>query len=112
MTATVQHRPNAHAPAALTKDHAAAHNKLTARLAEVLDAGESIPCLDSPHAADWIADGRDAQDAHDRAVAGCRPCPALTDCALYALAYPEPAGVWGAMTPTDRQTAHRPGDTP
>lgn len=100
MTATVHRRPTAHAPAVLDADQAAALNRLTAALAEHLDAGESVPCLDSPTEADWISDRREDQD---RAATACQDCPALAQCASYALATREEAGVYGGTTPAQRR---------
>lgn len=38
----------------------------------------------------------------DRAKAVCCDCPVLADCRRYALAAPEPFGVWGALSETER----------
>ncbi|WP_176475340.1 WhiB family transcriptional regulator [Kocuria sp. WN036] len=100
MTATVHRRPTAHAPAVLDADQAAALNRLTAALAEHVDAGVELPCI-GPDAPLWISDRNEDQD---RAVAGCATCPARRLCAAYALAFPEPAGVYGGLKPSDRAT--------
>lgn len=55
-------RPAAHAPASLDADQAVALNRLTAALAEHLDAGESIPCHNT-NSSDWISDRRTAHAA-------------------------------------------------
>jgi WhiB family transcriptional regulator, redox-sensing transcriptional regulator len=33
----------------------------------------------------------------------CRSCPVLEACRNYALDAPEPYGIWGALTPSERQ---------
>ena len=38
-----------------------------------------------------------------RALSICRMCPVQDPCAAYAVARPEPYGVWGGLTPADRR---------
>ena len=38
-----------------------------------------------------------------RAKAICQVCPALDDCATFALSLKEAYGIWGAMTESDRK---------
>ncbi|GEO93099.1 WhiB family transcriptional regulator [Kocuria flava] len=78
---------------------AAAHEEFLALLEVLMAAGCLIPCLAAEDRTPWLADGRHASAAAARA---CQDCPALTECAAYALAAQEPSGVWGGMTLTDR----------
>lgn len=76
----------------------AAYQELTTRIAQVLDNGETVPCV-ATASLDWISDTPADQR---RAAAACAPCPLAVQCATYANTFKEPAGVWGGTTPTDR----------
>lgn len=83
------------------KDHTAryeAHAVLMGNLAELLRAGETVPCVSYP--AGFQSDDEDKQ----RAAAGaCLRCPALELCAAYVDQHKEPAGVWAGTTEKDRE---------
>ena len=63
---------------------------LLAELHRALD-GQRPPCADHP--ALWTSDDRDDVAL---AVAGCGPCPAVTECRSYARAVRPVVGTWGA----------------
>ncbi|MEE4023684.1 WhiB family transcriptional regulator [Gordonia sp. PKS22-38] len=45
---------------------------------------------------------------HERAAKQiCGDCPVTRHCADYAATGPEPYGIWGGMTPTERKRRHR-----
>ena len=67
---------------------------------------------------EWMTDGLCRQSdgeawfpengAHaDAAVAICRRCPVRTQCLDYALAHDERFGVWGGLTPNEREPLRR-----
>ena len=62
--------------------------------------GRAVPCQAAPRL--WLAEAEAAQEA---AAHACQPCPALDACRSYALSAREKAGVWGGLTPTDREQA-------
>jgi WhiB family redox-sensing transcriptional regulator len=51
----------------------------------------------------WPPANRDAPDA----VAGCAVCPARRPCLAYAVAAGERHGIWGGVTPDERQQLAR-----
>jgi hypothetical protein len=66
--------------------------RLMGAIAEMVDAGEIVPCLNEERAYLWLSEDPEAQRA---AALGCRGCPALDACRTYVIAWPEPSGVWG-----------------
>ena len=73
-----------------------------ARLLTTLeDAGPArVPCLaGGTPASAWTSD--EADELHLAAQA-CVRCAALAACRAYGLAWPDEAGVYGALTPTER----------
>lgn len=64
-------------------------------VASTLAAGAVLPCRTAPEV--WW--GMD----HDQAVAGCSVCPVVEVCRAYAVAAGERFGVWGGLTPAERQ---------
>jgi hypothetical protein len=74
-----------------------AHAGLMAQLEALVRAGEMIPCLG--HRAAWTA----TADKTARSCAeACLACPALSGCAGYVLAHPEPEGTWAGTTAKER----------
>lgn len=74
-----------------------AHAELMGHLGRLTRNGTKVPCLD--HRAVWAANDDQTQRA---CAAACLRCPALTECAAYLTAYPEPAGVWAGLTEKQR----------
>lgn len=70
---------------------------LAAELGDAVELGRSVPCLVDP-------DPFTSNDRGDRleAAAACSPCPALVECARFALANGEPAWVWAGLDLTPR----------
>lgn len=64
--------------------------------AQILATGPT-PCAGADRN-DWL--GTAKQQA--RAARACFDCRALEACALYAVTAPEPEGVWGGMSPAER----------
>lgn len=80
--------------------HREQHDALAGAVDAAQDAGRAIPCrtYTGPRSP-WLAEHSQEQR---RAADLCAPCPALADCAAYALAIREAAGTWGGMTVQDR----------
>ncbi|PWF88687.1 WhiB family transcriptional regulator [Kocuria rosea] len=70
-------------------------------LAAAQEQGRPIPCRQGD-GADWLTEDRQTQR---QAAAACRTCPAVAECAEYALTAREAAGVFGATTPAQRRRA-------
>ena len=51
----------------------------------------------------WFPEGGGHSRATQEALAICRTCPVLMDCAEHALAEPELYGIWGGTTETQRK---------
>jgi hypothetical protein len=70
---------------------------------KVTPCGENDPSL-------WFADPEDPDEPHDsyaEAVALCQTCPFKRECLLEALQSGEQYGVWGGITPAQRQSMSR-----
>lgn len=70
-----------------------------AELARALADTPHVPCRDTAPEY-WISD-----DPEDQALAAraCQGCDLLEACRTYTHLHPEPAGVWGATTPSQRK---------
>ena len=66
-------------------------------------------CATGVYPADWWHPGRGGSDRGQRAIAICRRCPALDDCASWALSLPRGTdyAVYGAMTAAERHKRQR-----
>lgn len=64
-------------------------------------------CKESGYDARWWFPEVKSQNNSKKAVAVCDVCPVRVECLEYALALPEPHGVWGGMTETARRTEMR-----
>ena len=62
-----------------------------------------VPCQLSPVPQAWDYDSASSRLLADVAASGCDRCPVRGECLLYALARPEADGVWGGLTPPERQ---------
>jgi transcription factor WhiB len=51
--------------------------------------------------------GRELRRREERAKRICRDCPVLRQCREHALRVPEPYGIWGALSPWDRERVLR-----
>lgn len=76
--------------------------RLYGAIADALDDGKAVPCMADPSL--WLSDTTADQVA---ASWRCMACSAIADCRAYALTYPEPSGVWAAMTPAERTKSRR-----
>ncbi len=72
-------------------------------LVDVLAAVGPAPCALGEAEAWWPAPGETTD-----AVAGCRMCPARTQCLAYAVAADEHGGIWGGLLPAERRRLARP----
>ncbi|MCR6494237.1 hypothetical protein [Cellulomonas sp. P24] len=68
------------------------------RLVVLAEAGHPTPCV-ATRTSWWVSDLPDDQA---RAVAECTTCAVLGLCGSFIDANPEPAGVYAARTPIDR----------
>lgn len=66
--------------------------RLMGAIADMVDEGEVVPCLNEERGHLWLSEDPDAMQA---AALGCSTCPALEACRSYVTAWPEPSGVWG-----------------
>lgn len=92
-----------HGPTPLAPAQAEQYEDLLAALDDVLRQGLRVPCHEGPHREDWISDSAKDQG---KAANACLECPLMDECRDYGLAW-EPAGVWGAMTRTERNTVRQ-----
>jgi WhiB family redox-sensing transcriptional regulator len=67
-------------------------------------------CRDYKSPDDWYLGGEYApmltggyNAETSRAIAICRTCPVMAECARYAIEHNEVHGVWGSLTPYDRR---------
>lgn len=75
-------------------------------LAQALAAVDADPpCAAAPDR--WFASGRGAGELLEAAVHGCRGCPVVAACGAYAVAADEREGVWGGVTPAERDAERR-----
>src|SRR5215211_6338794 len=94
---------SAHVTASMSPAAQAAWSELQAGLAEV----GAVACQTADPSA-WWPDRRDLDSpATHGAIAACRRCPLRGPCAAYAIAADERFGVWGGLTPAERQRAGR-----
>lgn len=76
------------------------------------DRGIKLPCTQHDPAL-WYPEGATEQAAASAARAVCMTCPLRETCRDYALGTPEPYGIWGGLTETNRHTlgkGRRPRD--
>lgn len=101
---TGRRRPTSGERDALDAARDADHARLMARLNRL--APSEVPCLAGPLSVTraWLSD----VEAEARAAAAaCSPCPLRGTCRAYALTWPGEAGVYGGLTPAERQRAAR-----
>jgi WhiB family transcriptional regulator, redox-sensing transcriptional regulator len=58
------------------------------------------------------ANGTERAECEERAKRLCRSCPVQQCCLLHAVQYPECYGIWGAMTPRERESLRSGPDDP
>ncbi|MBY4039264.1 WhiB family transcriptional regulator [Rhodococcus fascians] len=78
---------------------------LPAPLAENWGWQQDAVCRGMPSSIFFAPRGLRGQTLHfleQDAKAICSGCPVMQECRRYALSTPEPYGVWGGMTPTER----------
>jgi WhiB family redox-sensing transcriptional regulator len=75
-------------------------------LAALEDRGPA-PCQSSPVPQAWDFDGAASRGLAVLAVEGCMSCPVRGECLVYALAAGERHGIWGGLTPPERETLSR-----
>ena len=64
---------------------------------------ERVPCRESDPDL-WFAEwGEDQSINYRYAVNQCGKCPLMRECADYAIRNDEVYGIWGGLTPKDRQ---------
>lgn len=81
----------------LEPGRAAALAGLRTDLADLLDAGATVPCLGYLEL--WCSEDPDDQET---AASACLDCPAMQRCDEYVSAWPEAAGTWAGLTEWDR----------
>jgi len=88
----------------MTATRAEARAALLDFLEHLADVGHPAPCrsVPVPERVAWTSD----QPAEQRLAATlCQRCPAVTACGEYGRAFPREAGVYGALTESDRRKA-------
>jgi hypothetical protein len=65
--------------------------RLMGAIADVVDAGGQVPCLNEDRGHLWLSEN---PEAVQEAAHACLTCPALEACRSYVTAWPEPSGVW------------------
>lgn len=80
--------------------------KIASIFLELLAASPRVPCADDT--GKFFADSQDEEEPYDdehmaEAVAVCDGCPIKRECLLQALTNNEQFGVWGGMTPSQRE---------
>ncbi|PWD94481.1 hypothetical protein DEJ38_06545 [Kocuria rosea] len=96
-------------PTPLNADQETALGHLASVITEHQGQGRPIPCRGHKgKGSPWLSDN--ATD-HPDATEACGHCPAVRACGAYALAWAEPAGVWGGMTPKSREHFRRTTNT-
>lgn len=81
-------------------ERSAAHSKLMAAIATVVDHGGSAPCLSPVRSHWWTSDDADELEAAARLCGGCE---ALKACKTYADQFEEVAGIWAGLLLHERK---------
>jgi hypothetical protein len=79
------------------------------QLGAALAVSGPVPCELSSRPEAWWTPGLPTLEA--KAISECASCPAIRECLAYALAAPEPHGVWGGRTSRDRVRNARSSST-
>lgn len=90
----------------LDPQRAHALGRLQAAINDHADARETVPCHGDSSGL-WISE--DVDDLH-AAATKCHDCPAITACAAYVQAFPEPSGTWAGLTPRERSRKRNRND--
>lgn len=86
--------------------------RLYEELKEAINNAPSIPACQVTDPEVWFAD-IDVGYNHSRIARNfCKRCPVIRECAAYAIAAEEPHGIWGGLTPKQRQTIRRDRKNP
>lgn len=78
--------------------------QLYIRLAKAIEAADSIPvCQTTDPEVFFPEPGTSHTRELKWAIEECNKCPVQRECAEYAIAAVEPYGLWGGLTPRERQ---------
>lgn len=72
-------------------------------LKEAIDEADELPPCQVTDPEIWFAEIEDGYNYARTAKKFCNSCPVMTQCAQYAIASNEPHGIWGGLTPRERQ---------
>ena len=78
-------------------------------LAKAIEAAPSIPPCQVSDPDAWFSEWETNASGYRQARALCRVCPVKTECLTYAVVAEEQFGLWGGLTPKERQHLKRTG---
>lgn len=81
--------------------------KIASTFLELLAASPRVPCAEDT--GKFFGDSQDEEEPYDdehmvEAVTVCQECPIKRECLIQALTFHETHGVWGGMTPSQRES--------
>lgn len=86
--------------------------QLYLKLAKAISEAPSIPACQTSDPEAWFVDvGQNYTTNHEQrwAIKMCNQCPVQKECAEYAIAAEEIYGLWGGLTPRQRQLMRNKG---
>lgn len=88
-------------------------NKAYVELMKALQVNDGAECENMPEMFFPVGQDMDMLNVEiSIAKSICNRCPVKNECANYAIMAEEPYGVWGGLTPTERNTLRRRANRP